>query len=299
MVNKAILITGASSGMGEATAILLAKSGYTVFAGIRSQLAINKLNELCLDKLYPIILDVTKIEHINNTFEFVKKTVGENGIYAIINNAGNNYSVPTEYFDEQKARFLVETHFWGMANLTKIFLPLLRLYSSKNKNQARIINVGSVGSISAFPFIQFYNAAKFAILGFTESLRFELAPYGIKAIVIVPGSVKTSIWRRTDEAVQDSLLKLGNEGKELYQYNLFQSSKLAASMEKRGVAVEKAAKVFRKALESSNPSFKYFIGNDANVVNFMVKYLPDSLRQSFLKMKLRFKSIQINKWKSE
>ncbi len=290
MENKIILITGASSGMGEATAILLAKSGYKVFAGVRSKEAIDKLDELNIANLYPIILDVTKAEDINNAFNLVKEIVGEIGLMALINNAGNNYSVPTEYFDEEKARQLLDTHFWGMANLTKKFLPLLRIFGSKNPNQARIINVGSVGSISAFPFIQFYNAAKFAILGFTESLNYELAPYGIKTIIILPGAVKTGIWKRTDEVVQESLSKLDNEGKDLYQQNIYQANLLSASLEKSSIHSDKAAKVFKKALEDSNPSFKYFIGTDAKAVNFMVKYLPDSLRHSIIRMQLKFKS---------
>ncbi len=290
MENKTILITGTSSGMGEATAVLLAQSGYKVFAGVRSPAAMDKLNKLNIGNLYPIILDVTKVDDINHAFDLVKDTVGEIGLLAVINNAGNNYSVSTEFFDEEKARLLLDTHFWGMANLTKKFLPLLRKYGSKYPNQARIINVGSVGSISAFPFIQFYNAAKFAILGFTESLRLELAPFGVKAIVIVPGSVKTSIWKRTDDAVQESISKLTTEGKELYQYNIKQASKLSASMEKSGINPDNAAKVFKKALEDSNPPLKYFIGKDAKAVNFMVKYLPDSLRQSIVGMQLNFKS---------
>lgn len=113
MENKIILITGASSGMGEATAILLAKSGYKVFAGVRSQTAIDKFDKLNLTNLYPIILDVTKSEEINNAFNLVKEVTGEIGLLALINNAGNIYSVATEYYEEDKARLLLDTHFWG------------------------------------------------------------------------------------------------------------------------------------------------------------------------------------------
>ncbi|EON76031.1 putative short chain dehydrogenase [Lunatimonas lonarensis] len=205
MKNKYILITGASSGMGEATAILLANHGYKVFAGVRSVSAIQKLKNLRNSNIIPLRLDVTKETDIIEAIDQIKSIVDSFGLFALINNAGNNYSTPTETYNEEKARNLMETHFWGMASLTRHRISLLRVYAEQHKEGARVLSVGSVGSISAFPFIQFYNAAKFAILGFTESLRFELKPQNIHLSVILPGSVKTEIWRRTEETINETL----------------------------------------------------------------------------------------------
>lgn len=291
MENKFVLITGASSGMGEATSILLAKSGYKVFAGVRSEKAISQLNNLRISNLHLIKLDVTNQQDIENAFEVISKKIGSDGLMAIINNAGNNYSAPTEYFDETAARNLVDTHFWGMASISRAFIPLLRVYAKSNPNKARIINVGSVGSISAFPFIQFYNAAKFAILGFTESIRFELEPFGVKAIAILPGSVKTEIWKKTENSVTNTISSLSEEALMSYEHNIIAASRVSSSLEGSGISSQKAALIFKKALEASNPKFKYFIGIDAIAVNFMVKYLPDSLRHSIVRLQLKFKKV--------
>lgn len=288
MTDKVILITGASSGLGEATAFLLAESGYLVFAGVRTQLDHDRISDLKIDNLRPVFLDVTKEKDIDNVFNLIEATLEGRGLMALINNAGNNYCAPTEYFDEQQARLLLETHFWGMAKLIKKFLPSLRLYAGTNPSGARIINVGSVGSISGFPFIQFYNAAKFAVLGFTESLRLELEPYGIKTIVILPGAVKSSIWKKTDESVKESIHGLDDTGRTLYLHNINQANMMSSSIETHSVGADDAAKIFKKALEDSKPALKYFIGADAKSVSFMVRFLPDTLRLKIVRAQLKF-----------
>lgn len=289
MKNKYILITGASSGMGEATTLLLAKNGYTVFAGVRSEKAFQKWKDLKEPRIIPIKLDVTSEKQIVEAAQTIEAMVKNDGLFALINNAGNNYSTPTECYDESQARNLLETHFWGMASLTRQCIPLLRNYAKQNNDGARVLSVGSVGSISAFPFIQFYNAAKFAILGFTESLRFELKPQNIHLSVILPGSVKTEIWRRTEETINETLSLLNHEQAELYKANILSASKLSSSLEKSGVSSENAAKIFKSALESKKPKLKYFIGTDAKAVNFMVKYLSDTDRHWIMNRQLKFK----------
>ncbi|WP_194972591.1 SDR family NAD(P)-dependent oxidoreductase [Aquiflexum lacus] len=289
MKNKYVLITGASSGMGEATAILLANSGYKVFAGVRSVSAIQKLKNLRNPNIIPLKLDVTKECDITEAVDQIKSIVDSFGLFALINNAGNNYSTPTELYEEEKARNLMETHFWGMASLTRHCIPLLRLYAKQFPEGARVISVGSVGSISAFPFIQFYNAAKFAILGFTKSLRFELKPQNIHLSVILPGSVKTEIWRRTEETIQETLGNLEGHQADLYKENILAAAKLSSSLEKNGVSSENAGKIFKKVLETRRPKLKYFIGMDAKAVNFMVKYLSDTDRHWIMNKQLKFK----------
>lgn len=285
---KSILITGASSGIGESTSVLLSNSGYNVFAGVRSIYDYKRFEELNNPNLKPIILDVSKSKDIEAAYYFVKDSVGEKGLMALINNAGNSYTTTTEYFNETNARQLLETHFWGMANLIKKFLPLLRIFGSSNPNKARIINVGSIGSISAFPFLQFYNAAKFSILGFSESLNYELGPLCIKTIVMIPGSIKTLIWKKNNQSTQDSISLLDEIGVFNYSENIKRASKLSMNIENNAIHPDKAAIVFKKALEARNPSFKYFIGIDAKIVNILVKYFSDKFRQIIISRQLNF-----------
>ena len=288
MKNRSVLITGASTGMGEATARLLAQRGYTVFAGVRSPQAVERLRDGQVANLHPLQLDVTREQDIAQAYHTVRAKAGTVALVAVINNAGNAYTTPTEHYDPEKARELMDTHFWGTVRVTRTFLPLLREYAREHPGQARILNVGSIGSLSAFPFIQFYNAAKFAILGFTESIRFELAPFGIQAIAILPGSVQTQIWHRNARTLQETLAALGEEGMALYQPYLARYEALAGSLEKSGMPSQQAAKTFLHALEVPNPRLKYFIGRDAKAVQLMVKYLPDGIRHWLIRRQLGF-----------
>lgn len=289
MHQKYVLITGTSSGIGEAAVKLLANSGYTVFAGVRNDKALQNWREFNHPNIIPLQLDVTHTTAIEDAYQKVAKTVGENGLYALINNAGSCIGIPTELFDEEAAKQLMETHFWGMAKLCKAFIPLLRRYAQASGSAARIINVGSTGSISSFPFIQFYNAAKFAILGFTESIRFELAPQNIHCSAILPGAVKTEIWNRAEESIKASLAQLSAEGGHLYRDNITTALQLSSKLENKGVSSEAAALVYKKVLESPKPKLKYFIGADSKLMHWMVRYLPDSLRHSIINTQLKFK----------
>ena len=283
-MKKNVLITGASSGIGQATALLLARSGYAVFATVRSEADAQALRHQAPAMLTPILLDVTNPAQIKQAYTQIVETVGNDGLMAIINNAGINYTTPTEEANLAQARAVVDVLFWGMVSMVQQFLPLLRLYAQQHPNQARIINVSSVGGISAFPYIQFYNAAKFAMMGFTESLRFELNPFGIKAIAILPGSVKTEIWRKANDSTQQALAHPDS----LYRAYLQKASTFSRSYETSGVSAAKAALVLKKALEDPKPGLKYFIGTDAKALHFMVKFLPDSWRHWILRQQLGF-----------
>lgn len=283
-MKKIVLITGASSGIGKATALLLAHSGYTVFATVRSEADALALRNEAPALLTPILLDVTNPAHIKQAHKQIVATAGNDGLMAIINNAGINYTVATEEANIAQARAVFDVLFWGMVSIVQQFLPLLRIYAQEHPNQSRIINVSSVGGISAFPYIQFYNAAKFAMIGFTESLRFELNPFGIKAIAILPGSVKTEIWRKANDSTQQALAQENS----LYREYLQKASKFSSSYENSGVSAAKAALVLKKALEDRKPALKYFIGTDAKMLHFMVKFLPDSWRHWIIQKQLGF-----------
>lgn len=282
-MKKAILITGASSGIGKATALLLAKQGYQVYATVRKEADAQAFQHPA-SGITPILLDVTNWQQIREAQVRIGAEVGDAGLMALINNAGINYTTPTELADEVQARHLMEVHFWGMVRMTQQFLSLLRQHGQQYPNQARIVNVGSIGSVSAFPFIQFYNAAKFAILGFTESLRFELNPFGIQVVAILPGAIKTEIWRKNNESIAQALTVPNSP----YTPYLQKAAKLSSSLENNSIPAEKAALVLVKALQDSNPKLKYFIDTDAQALRWMVNLLPDSWRHRRIRMQLKF-----------
>lgn len=283
-MKKIVLITGASSGIGKATALLLAQSGYSVFATVRSEADALALHNEAPVNLTPILLDVTNPVHIKKAYTQIVEAAGNDGLMAIINNAGINYTTSTEEASIEQARAVFNVLFWGMVSIVQQFLPLLRIYAQQHPNQARIINVSSVGGISAFPYIQFYNSAKFAMLGFTESLRFELNPFGIKAIAILPGSVKTEIWRKANDSTQQALARENS----VYREYLQKATNFSNSYENSGVSAAKASLVLKKALEDRKPALKYFIGTDAKMLHFMVRFLPDSWRHWIIRQQLGF-----------
>lgn len=291
MKRKYVLITGTSSGIGEATVKLLADFGYTVFAGVRNEEALQKWQQINHPQIIPLRFDVTQTTAITEACQEVAKTVGEDGLFALINNAGFNIGTPTELFEEEIARQMLETHFLGMAILCKACIPLLRKHVQATGSSAKIINVGSVASISSFPFSQFYNAAKFAVLGFTESIRFELAPQNIQCSVIIPGAVKTGMWQLTRESANHTLQQLPSDQARYYHDNLLRVMGISKKIESKGMDPEKAALVFKKILESPKTRFKYFIGADAKAVYWVVKYLPDVLRHAIIKAQLKFKKV--------
>ena len=283
-MKKVVLVTGASSGIGKATALLLARSDYAVFATVRREADALALRQEAPTTLTPILLDVTNPTHIEQAYTQIAEATGHGGLMAIINNAGNYYISSTEEANLMKARSVLDVHFWGTVSVIQRFLPLLRLYAQQHPNQARVINVSSVGGISAFPYIQFYNAAKFAIVGFTEALRFELNPFHIKAITILPGSVKTRIWQKADDSEQQATA----QGDSLYKEYVHKASSFKNSYKDSGVSADKAALVLKKALEDRNPALKYFIGTDAKMLHLMVKFLPDSWRHGIIRQQLGF-----------
>ena len=121
-------------------------------------------------------------------------------------------------------------------------------------------------------------------MGFTESLRFELNPFGIKAVAILPGSVKTEIWRKANDSARQALAHENS----VYREYLQKASKFSNSYENSGVSAAKAALILKKALEDRKPALKYFIGTDAKFVHFMVKFLPDSWRHWIIRNQLGF-----------
>lgn len=191
--NGIVLLTGASTGIGRATALHLDQLGYTVFAGIRREQDGIELKKRASERLTPINLDITKPDHIASALTVVGQACGNTGLAALVNNAGYNYNAAFEFTDEAKARQMMEVNFFGLYKMSQAFIPLLRQYARSSGRRAKLINIGSIGSVLGFPWESFYHASKFAVLGLTESLRYELRSQGISAVAVLPGGIKPSL----------------------------------------------------------------------------------------------------------
>jgi NAD(P)-dependent dehydrogenase (short-subunit alcohol dehydrogenase family) len=267
-----ILLTGASTGIGNATAQHLAKQGYTVFAGIRNEKDAAILRGYSLPNLQPIQLDITKKEDIETAFKHIEKTVGSTGLAAVINNAGINYIAPFELSDEAKVRHLMEVNFFGLMNVSQRFLPLLQQFGKQNKvNSAKLINIGSVGSTIGIPWEFSYHASKFAVLGLTESLRFELEALDIVATCILPGGIRTPFFTKSGENTEASKKALTGANADYYANNMSKMWDAAQQFERFATPPEKVAAKIENAIKSRKPPLKILVGLDARIIYFLTK----------------------------
>ncbi|QCZ93871.1 SDR family oxidoreductase [Salinimonas iocasae] len=196
---KSIIITGASSGLGESISIKFAREGWLVFAGVRNEDDAKSLTEK-EPKIQPVFLDVSKPEQIKAAVDLVTEKLAGQTVGGLVNNAGIAKLGPLALQDIDEFIQHFEVNAFGGLRMAQAFLPLLGTDESLNGDPGRIINITSVGGELPSPFLGAYTASKHAMESITDSLRRELMVYGIDSISIGPGSVKTPIWKKAKEA---------------------------------------------------------------------------------------------------
>ncbi len=187
-MSKIVLITGATSGMGKETALLLAKNGYNVYAGARSQESRNKLEQEASSlglSLNTVILDVCDTNSVNQAVVTVQQLAGR--IDALINNAGFGLVSTVENGTDEEITQQFDVNVFGVFRLCRAVLPIMRTQKS-----GVIINVSSFLGKMGLPLLTHYNASKYAVEGITDSLRYEVAPFGIRVNSVLPGLFKTN-----------------------------------------------------------------------------------------------------------
>ena len=192
---RTVVITGASTGIGEACALRMDRLGWRVFAGVRKEADGLALQKKASEELTPIILDVTEQPPIDASAGLVTAAVGESGLAGLINNAGVGVGGPLEFIEVDELRRQLEVNVIGQIAVTQAFMPLIR------KSTGRIVNMGSIGGRMATPFLGPYNASKFAMEALTDSLRQELHPWGIHVSIIATGSISTPLWDKSKAAL--------------------------------------------------------------------------------------------------
>lgn len=252
--SKSVLITGASSGIGKACALHLAKLGFTVFAGVRKEEDRQVLKEAGFERLRPILLDVTKEESINEALKEVSCHT-ETPLFALVNNAGIGISGVLEATPAEDFRKLLEVNLLGLHAVTRAFLPLLR------QNKGRVINIGSSASFLAAPGAGCYAASKFAVRALTDSLRLELRPLGMFVSLVAPGAIESSIWDKAKAYKEKITSNTTAELKETYQFFIKAGERLVEVI--KPIPANKVAKVVEHGLMSKKPKHTYLVGKDA------------------------------------
>lgn len=276
---KYVLVTGASSGIGKTTAIGLAKKGYYIFAGVRNARDAETLDQLS-PGIHPVILDVTNNSDIDMMVEKLKVCCGQDGLYALVNNAGINYIEPFENSREEAVRRLMETNFFGLYRLTQRLLPLLQ--TAAQKTPAKIVNVSSVGGVLGLPWQSFYHASKFAVVGFSESLRQELRPANIVVCCVLPGGIKTPFFSKSEDEIQQSIERLGPANAMYYAKGLGKMKDAARSFIRFASKPERVSTAIEHILSLHRPRFKWIVGTDASVLYWMTKIVPSGVRHRML-----------------
>ena len=265
----AVVVTGASTGIGRATALLLDQRGYRVFAGVRKDEDAKSLKEAGSERLKPIKLDVTKHRSIVAARRTVMRALGDDGLVGLVNNAGIGRGGPIEYMDLDDLREQLEVNLIGQVAVTQAFLPLIR------KGAGTIVFIGSIGGRVASPFMSPYNVSKFGVEALGESLRHELRPWDIDVVVVEPGSIDTEIWGKARTTAEQETSALDPDARRLYGRQLARMSEALGETADRGIPPAKVARVVHKAIRSANPRHRYLVGTDAKIAARLKGNLPD------------------------
>lgn len=272
---RAFLVTGASSGIGRATALLLDRNGFQVFAGVRRREHGEALRQRASERLTPILLDVTDPRSIEAAVKSVSDALTGRALAGLVNNAGIDIAGPLETSSVAEARLQFEVNVIGLLAVTQAFLPMLR------QSRGRIVNIGSILGRLAIPFMGAYSASKFALEGLTDAFRIELRPWGIHVSLIEPGTVATPLWSK------NHLLAGMNEERVDAAGKLYATANAAAhaaftKLGQSGISPDRvAAKVF-EALTAPNPKPRYLVGREAKALSWLAALVPDRIRDRML-----------------
>jgi NAD(P)-dependent dehydrogenase (short-subunit alcohol dehydrogenase family) len=259
---QVVLITGASSGMGKETAKTLIREGYTVYAAARR---VEKMEDLKQLGGIPLKMDVTKEDEMVAAVEQIKRDHG--GVDILINNAGFGLYGPMEEISMDKARYQFDVNMFGMARLTQLVLPYMR-----DKQAGKIINISSMGGKIYTPLGSWYHATKHAVEGWSDCLRFELAPFGIDVIIIEPGLIATEFGNVVATTIPEESMNGPYKG-------------IVQALARNGDGDSRMrvspplviADTISRAIKARRPRTRYVVGAMARPLIFMRRWLGDRL----------------------
>jgi NAD(P)-dependent dehydrogenase (short-subunit alcohol dehydrogenase family) len=269
MSSGTVVVTGASTGIGEATALHLDALGFDVFAGVRKPSDAERLDASGSERLRALSLDVTNPASLEAATSTVAESAGGRGLAGLVNNAGIAVSGPLEFLPLDEIRRQLEVNVVGQVAVTQGFLPLLR------EARGRIVNIGSIGGRIALPLLGPYAASKFAMEAITDSLRREVRGFGIEVSIVEPGGVATPIWQKSDAVAEDLIRDFPPEAQGLYGDLIDAGRAQAARVAQEGMPPASVAKVVEHALTARKPRTRYLVGRDAKTRAKVARLLPD------------------------
>lgn len=268
---KAVVITGASSGIGRASVARMVQSGWQVFATVRKTQDGDQLRSDFGASVSPLIMDVTDRPSVKGALEALNPTLSGSGLGGLVNVAGVGQGCPVEYMTDDSLREMFDINVFGQIAVTQALLPLLRTA------RGRIVNISSIGAHIAIPFGSLISASKSAFGIFTDSLRLELHPFGIDVVAVEPGSIKTPAVEKTLGDIEAVIRRLPASGVAAYGDMLRIFAGRAYEREMNGSSPDVVADAIHHALTASRPRTRYRVGKDATLLATMAALLPDRL----------------------
>jgi NAD(P)-dependent dehydrogenase (short-subunit alcohol dehydrogenase family) len=268
-----VIITGASTGIGNATALHLDRLGFRVFATVRKQSDADALCAQASEQLTPVLLDVIDSESISKAKQEIFRAVGDAGLWGVVNNAGIAFLSPLEFAPLHSLRRLFEVNVFGLLAVTQAFLPLVR------QARGRIVNVSSEAAFAVAPFHGPYSASKLAVGGFSDALRRELKPLGVQVSVIIAGSINTPIWEKVAELSDQVARRQPPETGELYGKHYTKVREFLLGMGRGAIAPQVVAYAIAHALTAKQAKHCYLVGRDAQLFYLLNKLAPEAVQE--------------------
>lgn len=277
-IQEIAIITGASTGIGAATARELARRGFHVLAGVRSDRDADAIRGPGIE---PLMIDITKPDHIRALATRVHGDPQGRAVRALVNNAGVALNVPVEAFAIDEWRRLFEVNLFGHIAVIQTLLPALI------RSKGRVVNISSVGGKIAMATYGPYAGTKFALEAVSDSLRREIAPFGVQVVVVEPGAVHTGLAGRAIATAHELASTMMPEQSQRYGGLVQAITAQAASFTELGLPADAVAKVIAKAVTARKPRTRYTVGRDAALLTLLACILPDRILDHVLAAALR------------
>ena len=271
----AVLVTGASTGIGRATAELLAARGICVWAGVRDEPTFQEFSGREDPLLRPIQLEVTCPDQVREAVARIGET-STHGLRALFNNAGVGAPAAVELSDLDEVRRLLEVNTVAPLRMIQECLPLLR------RGKGRVINMSSMNGTVALPMVGAYSASKFALEALSDTLRVELRPWNIPVIVIRPGQVRTAIFDKARQALAERTAAIPEHLQLGYDRLYRRAGEFNARGANASTSPQQVAEVVYKAIRARRPRSCYLVGFDVRGLQLAHRVVPQRLLDSIL-----------------
>ncbi len=281
-LDRAVVVTGASTGIGRAGVAEAVAHGAHVFASVRKQADADSLGSEFGQAVTPLLFDVADEASVNAGAAQVGAALGDRRLFGLVNNAGIAVPGPLLHLDTEELRQQFEINLFGVHNVTRAFAPLLGADPDRQGKAGRIIMISSVGGQNGSPFVGPYAASKFALEGYSQSLRRELMLHGIDVIVIGPGAVATPIW---DKAEQNDLMRFSNTP---YAKAIGRVVDYMLQQGRQGLPPAEVGKLIWHCLSSANPKVRYAILRRPFMDATLPQLLPPRVVDNILAQRLGF-----------